>query len=261
MLLRSIGSFWLTTGVLALLGGLLGMTLSGQAASVQTSSSPAGQTASEWRSKLAPLLPFGGQLAQVMETQAKFSMTEVRRRVLDAGGDPRVMEQMLASAERGVAPLYDKRIKIKEDDFRRYLVIQQELQPSGKTVRLSVRVSSGILTFGDAGGTALLRGISVDLNSGEMRFPEGFSAKPDSLNITAMQAAAAQDPLGKRSGYIWKVRGSNPVTQTALNGHFALLSLNDGSVLLSYNRNGILNGSVASGNLILNFSAGSPAVR
>jgi len=212
----------------------------------------------DWRSRLAPLLPISGQVAQVMETRARFSMTEVRRRVLDAGGDPRLLDQMQVSAERGVAPLYDKRVKISENDFRRYLVIQQELQPSGKSVRLSVVKSSSRLTFGDAGGTALLRGISLDLVSGEMRFPEGYSALPEAFNITAAQAAAAEDPLGKRSGYVWKVRGNTPVTFTALNGHFALLSMGDGSVLISYNRNGIVNGTVSSGSLILNFVSPLP---
>ena len=68
----------------------------------------------DWRSRLTPLLPISGQVAQVMETRARFSMTEVRRRVLDAGGDPRLLDQMQVSAERGVAPLYDKRFKISE---------------------------------------------------------------------------------------------------------------------------------------------------
>lgn len=231
------------------------------AATFQTAGPGAPTAVSDWRSKFAPLLPQTGQLAQIMETRARFSMTEVRRRVLDAGGDARLLDQMQVSAERGVAPLYDKRVKISEDDFRRYLVIQQELQPSGKAVRLSILRSSNRLTFGDAGGTALLRGISLDLDSGDLRFPEGFSAKPEALNISALQAASAEDPLGKRSGYVWNVRGSNPFTLNALNGHFALLSLSDGSVLISYNRNGILNGAVATGNLILNFSRDSAAPR
>ncbi|AWN22398.1 hypothetical protein DKM44_03410 [Deinococcus irradiatisoli] len=224
-------------------------------------SSPVGLIAqSDWRSKLAPLLPQSGQLAQVMETRPKFSMTEVRRRVMDVGGDQQVLQQMLSSAERGVAPQYDKRVKISEADFQRYLVIQQELQPNGKIVRLSVTRSSTQLTFGDAGGTALLRGIILDLVNGDMRFPEGFSAKPEALVITAAQAQAADDPLGPRSGYVWKVRGSNPTTQTALNGHFALLALSDGSVLISYNRNGILRGAVGTGNLILSFSRDGAAI-
>ncbi len=226
--------------------GLPGLPLlgAGLAATVQA----------DWRSKFAPLLPQSGQIAQVMETRARFSLTEVRRRVLGVGGDQRVLEQMLISAQRGLPPVYDQRLKISEADFRRYLVIQQELQPSGKTVRLSVLRDASRLLFGDAGGTSLLRGISLDLSSGEMRFPEGFTARPEALVISAAQAAAADDPLGKRSGYVWTVRGSNPVTQTALSGHFALLSLSDGSVLISYNRNGILKGNFGSGNLILSFN-------
>lgn len=231
------------------------------AATSQTAGPGLPTTVNDWRSRLAALLPQTGQAAQIMETRARFSMTEVRRRVLDAGGDARLLDQMQVSAERGVVPLYDRRVKISEDDFRRYLVIQQELQPSGKTVRLSVLKSGNRLTFGDAGGTALLRGISLDLDTGDLRFPEGFSAKPEALNISALQAAAAEDPLGKRSGYVWNVRGSNPFTLNALNGHFALLSLSDGSVLISYNRNGILNGTVATGNLILSFTRDNAAPR
>ncbi|TSA86394.1 hypothetical protein FNU79_06960 [Deinococcus detaillensis] len=241
-----------------LLGGL---TAWSGAATFQTTGQGVPTSVNDWRSKLGPLLPQTGQLAQIMETRAKFSMTEVRRRVLDAGGDPRLLDQMQVSAERGVAPLYDKRVKISENDFRRYLVIQQELQVSGKVVRLSISRSGNRLTFGDAGGTALLRGISLDLETGDLRFPEGFSAKPEALNISAIQAASAEDPLGKRSGYVWNVRGSNPFTLNALNGHFALLSLGDGSVLVSYNRNGILNGTVSTGTLILNFNRDTAAPR
>ncbi len=243
---RNFRRFLPVLSALALVGGT--------AISVSASAPPGLTAQSDWRSRLTPLLPQSGQLAQVMETRPKFSMTEVRRRVMDVGGDQRVLEQMLSSAERGVAPLYDKRVKISEADFQRYLVIQQELQPNGKVVRLSVVRNSTHLTFGDAGGTALLRGITLDLITGDMRFPEGFSARPETLVISAAQAQAADDPLGRRSGYVWKVRGSNPVTQTALNGHFALLSLSDGSVLISYNRNGILRGAVGTGNLILSFT-------
>ena len=88
---------------------------------------------------------------------------------------------MLMTAQRGLPPVYDQRLKISEADFRRYLVIQQELQPSGKTVRLSVLRDATRLLFGDAGGTSLLRGISLDLATGEMRFPEGFTARPEAL--------------------------------------------------------------------------------
>ena len=243
--------------VLALLGGVMvGAALLpsvAHAAPAATQATPLlSQLSGNWRSKLSPLLPQSGQLAQVMEARPRFSVAEVRRRVLDVGGDQQVLEQMMNSAQRGLPPIYDQRLKISEADFRRYLVIQQELQPSGKLIKLSVVREANRFTFGDSSGASLLRGISLDLSSGDMRFPEGFTAKPEALVITAAQAL--DDPLGKRSGYVWKVRGSNPLTQTALSGHFALLALEDGSILISYDRNSILRGTVGTGKLILNFA-------
>ena len=212
-------------------------------------------TSADWRGRLMPLLPQNAEQAQVMEARPRISVAEVRRRVQNVGGDLRVLDQVALAVQRGGLPLYDQRLKISEADFRRYLVIQQELQPSGRTVKLGMSQIGNRMIFGDLGGTALLRGIAVDLGSGEMYFPEGFSAKPEPWLITPSQAG--DDPLGARSGYIWKVRGSNPTTQTALSGHFALLVIPDGSVLISYDRTGIINGTVSGTNrLILKFCPG-----
>ena len=241
----------LTLGAALWSGGLFGMVSAVSVMAPRTLPLLV-QMPGDWRSRLLPLLPQSGQLAQVMEARPRFSVAEVRRRVLDVGGDPRVLEQLLSSAQRGLPPIYDQRLKISEAEFRRYLVIQQELQPSGKLIKLNMTRDANRVMFGDASGASLLRGISLDLSSGDMRFPEGFTARPEALVITAAQAV--DDPLGKRSGYVWKVRGSNPVTQTALSGHFALLALDDGSVLISYDRNSILHGSVGTGKLILNFA-------
>ncbi len=212
----------------------------------------------DWRGKLSPLLPQSGQVAQVMETRPKFSITEIRRRVLDLGGNPQVLDQVLISVQRGAALRYDKSINISESNFHKLLIFQQTLQGSGRVVKLSVQFTGNRLTFGDLGGTPLLRGISLDLSTGEMHFPEGFSASPEAFVITAAEATKADDPLGKRSGYVWKVLGNNAVTQTALKGSFFLLGLSDGSVLISYNRNGILHGRSGTGSQILNFGPGTP---
>jgi hypothetical protein len=238
--------------VLALLGAA--------AWSAGTLAAPATTLQSDWRGRLAPLLPQAGQPAQVMETRAKVSLTEIRRRVLDLGGNPQVLEQVLISVQRGAVPEYDSKINISKTAYQKILSIQQTLHQSGRVVKIGVQFSGNRLTFVDLGGTPLLRGISLDLSSGEMRFPEGFSAQPVALSITAAEAAKADDPIGKRSGYVWKVLGSNPTTFTALKGSFFLLALSDGSVLVSYNRSGILNGRSGTGNLILNFSpVGLPA--
>ena len=249
MRLRPFRRFSPVLSALALVGAALwcGGAVAGTSGTVQL----------DWRGKLAPLLPQAGQAAQVMEIRAKVSVAEIRRRVLDLGGDPQVLEQALVSLQRGATPLYDSRINISKSAYQKIVTIQQTLHQSGKVVKIGVQFSGNRLTFADLGGTPLLRGISLDLSSGEMRFPEGFTAPPEALSITAAEAAKADDPMGKRSGYVWKVFGSNAVTQTALKGSFALLLLSDGSVLISYNRSGILHGTTGTGTLILNFNPGT----
>lgn len=208
----------------------------------------------DWKARGLPLLPAASVPVQVLEAKAQLSVVQLRRRAAEAGADQQTLNEILGKVPRGQMPGYDPRLKISEADFRRYLVFDQTLQPSGKVLRLSVQRDGSRLTFGDMGGTALLRGISIDLSSGEMRFPEGFQAKPEYVYVSALQAAQKDDPLGARSGYVWQVRGSNPATQTALNGHFALMGLSNGTVLLSYSRNGIVRGNVAVGSLNLSYS-------
>lgn len=219
-----------------------------------------GVVGSDWRSRGLPLLPVAGQSAQVLENKAQLSVVQLRRRATEAGADQQALNTLLGQVQRGQFPGYDPKLKISEAEFRRYLVFETALQPTGKTLRLSVQRDGGRLTFGDMGGTALLRGISIDLTTGEMRFPEGFQAKPEFVYISALQAAQKDDPLGARSGYVWRVRGSNPTTQTALNGHFALMGFSNGTVLLSYNRNGIVRGNVTVGSLNLSYNREAAAV-
>lgn len=215
----------------------------------------------DWKARGAALLPVNGQQAQLLEMKSQLSVVQLRRRAAEAGADQQVLSDLLGKVQRGQLPGYDPRLKISEADFKRYLVFAQVLQPTGKAVRLAAQQGAGRLTFGDMGGTALLRGISIDLSTGEMRFPEGFQAKPEYVYVSALEAAQRDDPLGARSGYVWQVRGSNPATQTALNGHFALMGFSNGTVLLSYNRNGIVRGNVAVGSLSLSYSRENAAVK
>ncbi len=226
-----------------------------------TAGSSSNTAGNDWKIRGVTLLPATGQQAQVLEIKTQLSLVQLRRKAAEAGADAQILNEVLGSGQRGQLPGYDPRLKISEAEFRRYLVFDQALQPSGKMLRLSVQRDGNRLIFGDMGGTALLRGISIDLSSGEMRFPEGFSARPDYVYISALQAAQKDDPLGARSGYVWQVRGSNPTTQTALNGHFALMGFSNGTVLLSYSRNGIVRGTVAVGSLNLSYTREANAGR
>lgn len=214
----------------------------------------------DWKTRGLPLLPASAQVAQLLENRTQLSVVQLRRRAAEAGAEPQVLSALVDKAQRGELPSYDPRLKISEADFRRYLVFERSLQPSGKLLRLSVQRDGSRLSFGDA-GPALLRGIVLDLSSGEMYFPEGFQARPEFTLVSALQAAQAEDPLGARSGYVWRVRGSNPLTQTALSGHFALMELSSGQVLLSYNRTGIVHGTVSVGSINLSYPREAAALK
>ena len=203
------------------------------------------------RSRLTAMLPVPGTVAQIMEPKSGISVVELQRRVSECGGDLKVLASVVGQIQSSGVPSYDERLCLSRAEFQRLLIFRPTLEQSGRTVRLSMIRDAGRVVFTDAQGSApTLRGLVIDLNSGELSTAEGFSAHPN-----VIQRSPAQDTtgLGISGGFVWDVRGNNPRTQNALNGHLSLLQASGGQVLLSYSRVSIQKGRVSEDNLNLLF--------
>ena len=200
------------------------------------------------RARLAALVPLPGTVTQVMVAQPRVSVVDFQQRVVESGGDLKVLASVLGQAQQGNIPSYDERLGITRSEFQRYLIFRSTLVPSGRSLRLTVSRDGSRLVFGDAPGAVVLKGLSIDLSSGELSTPEGFTARPRTVQISAAQDGTG---MGSSSGLAWDVRGSNPRTQNALQGHLSLLQFGGGQLLLSYNRVSIQKGRISEDNLNL----------
>jgi hypothetical protein len=202
------------------------------------------------RARLLSLTPASGTLAQIMQAQPRVSVIDFQQRVAQSGGDLKVLANVLGQAQQGNIPSYDERLGISRAEFQRYLIFRNTLESSGRTVRLALYRDGTRLTFGDSAGAGILKGLSIDTVSGDLSTQEGFSARPRSVQISSSQDGTG---MGASSGLAWDVKGSNPRTQNALQGHLSLLQFGGGQVLLSYNRVSIQNGRISEDNLNLMF--------
>ena len=236
-------------GILLLLLGQVGLGQPG-GGTAGTVSVPAVPPDLGLRARLSALLPAPGTTAQFMQAQTRLSVIDFQQRVTQSGGDLKVLANVLGQAQQGNIPSYDERLGITKAEFQRYLylIFSKTLEPSGRTVKLALTREGSRLNFGDAGGASVLKGLSIDLSSGELTTVEGFSARPRSVQISPAQDATG---MGVSSGLAWDVRGSNPRSQNALQGHLSLLQYGGGQVLLSYNRVSILKGRISEDNVML----------
>ncbi|WP_407539760.1 hypothetical protein Q0M94_16550 [Deinococcus radiomollis] len=230
--------------------GALGLLASGPPGTGNLASVPAAPPDPVIRARLLVLTPVPGALAQIMQAQTRVSVVDFQQRVAQSGGDLKVLAGVLGQAQSGNIPSYDERLGISRTEFQRYLIFRNTLEPSGKTVKLSLYREGNRLTFGDAPGTAILKGLSIDTVSGDLVTQEGFSARPRPVQISSVQDGTG---MGASSGLAWDVKGSNPRSQNALQGHLSLLQFGGGQVLLSYNRVSIQKGRISEDNLNLMF--------
>ncbi|PNY81143.1 hypothetical protein [Deinococcus koreensis] len=203
-----------------------------------------------WQSRLAALLPATGQTASVMRRQPNLTILDLTRRVMYVQGNREALNKVLSDYQSGVQPTYDERLGITREEFKRYLVIEEELVSSGRTVRLPVTRETSRLTFGDAPGLdGVLKGVSIDLRTGEMRVPEGYAARP----IAVAPNTAEDGRLPVRSGFQWKIKGSDSKIGNGVNGTMNLLQLTDDQIILSYKRTSMIARKLSEGEIILSY--------
>ena len=197
------------------------------------------------RARVQGLLPENGQSATLLLWTRQPQVEVISQRIAQAGRmDPTWFRAYFASVSPGAAPPYDARLNdvgVSMQDYQLWLSFRNQvsLTASGRAVRLNVSRAGNRVVFGPSPGAEALSGLSLDLGSGELRTPEGFSGKPHAAQVSS---GTDQFGLGARSGYGWKVQGSNPKTQNAIRANLSLLQLEDGGVLLSYNRISIVAG-------------------
>ncbi|WP_240741195.1 hypothetical protein [Deinococcus sp. Arct2-2] len=237
----------LLTSLVAVVAHAATTQSSGQSSAQSSAPLPAG-----WQAKLVALLPQAGQVTQILERRSSLSLFELQRRVTNVGGSPDALRTVIVNVSQGKAPVYDARLGITQDEFKRYLVFQQSLAPSGKSLKLPVMRDNGRLSFGDAAGmNGVFKGVTIDLKTGELRVPEGFSTRPSAVPPSIGTSA---DRLDVKLGYQWNLRANDPVTQNGIRGQFTLILLNSGQIILSYDRFSMLRGRINEGELILGYA-------
>lgn len=182
--------------------------------------------------RLTALLPGSGQTAQIMKMGSRLALVDLQRRVVNVGGSRQALQTVMASAARGEAPAYDPRLGLSREEFSRYVAFQPVLMGTGKFVKLAVVRDAFRLTFSDAPANSVLRGLSFDLRSGDLRVPEGFVFR----GMQVIPSAAATRDIDIRSAFIWNVRAFNAEAQNGVHGQVSLYQLGDGQVLLGYHR-------------------------
>lgn len=201
--------------------------------------------------KLANLLPQPGQSAQIMKLGSRLTIVDLQKRVLDTGGSREALQKVLEQAAKGQVPSYDERLNISRAEFGKYLAFQPVLVSSGKTVKLTLARDTSRLTFGDIGNGIPLRGLSIDVRTGEVRVPEGFSFLP----LPVIPSSAPDRSVDIRGGYQWNMRAYSAETQNGLSGQLSLYQLGNGQVLLAYKRTSMIKGAVNEGEVLLMYTA------
>ncbi|GAA5534624.1 MULTISPECIES: hypothetical protein [Deinococcus] len=229
--------------LLALGGGAM---LDRTAASPSVPALPVG-----WQGRLGALLPQPGQTVQLMEQRASLAFVELQQRVTTVGGSRDALRALMFSAAKGEPLEYDERLGITQEEFRRYVVFPSVLAPTGKTARLNVVREGNRLKFGDTPGlNGVLRGLVLDLGTGELHTPEGFGSKPRPVP----PSTAPDRTIDIRGGFEWNVKGNSPVTQNGVKGQLQLLQLAGNQVILKYYRFSMLRGVTSEGSIILSYT-------
>ncbi|WP_264775470.1 hypothetical protein [Deinococcus aetherius] len=204
-----------------------------------------------WAARLGALLPQPGQIVQFMEQQPRLTLVELQRQVTRVGGSPDALRAVMVSAAKGEKPAYDERLGITRGEFERYLVFQPILSATGRVLKLPLSREGNRLRFGDAPGLGgVLRGLVLDLTTGELRTPEGFATRPRPVSVTT----APDRTLDIRGGFEWVIKGNSPVTQNGVNGQLQLLQLGGGQVIFSYYRLSMLHGIINEGGVIFGYT-------
>ncbi|WP_157448821.1 hypothetical protein [Deinococcus peraridilitoris] len=192
------------------------------------------------RARLLAFMPDNGQVAEVMVWTPDPQIMAIKERIRQASQqDPRWFREY--AAEHGAdSPPWHPKFGVSEGEYQRSLSPDWvRLERTGKTVRLLVVKTGNRVTFQGGVGAEALRGLSLDVASGELRTAEGFTARPRTVNVAAKDDHLG---LGARRGWSWQIEDVNLRTRTAVIANLGLQQLSNGGVLLAYNRGSTVDG-------------------
>ncbi|WP_235204182.1 MULTISPECIES: hypothetical protein [Deinococcus] len=221
-------------------------------APVEVRAAPAGLALpSGWLAQMTALLPQPGQSALIMDWQPSRLIVALPGRVAELGGDREALRTVMSKLSRGEKPAYDPRLGISRAEFESYVLFEPLLASTNKRVKLPVTREGSRLRFGDVAGLdGVLRGLEIDLLTGELRAPEGFSGKPQLF----VAENAQERSLDVQHGFEWNLRGNNPYTQNGINLTLQLVALRGGQVVLSASRFSMMNGRTSDGRVIVQYA-------
>lgn len=201
---------------------------------------------SDLKGRLAALLPDNGQSAQVMDIVRDPAIAALEKRLSQAiAQDPRWFDEYRRaninaselpwSAKLGLTR--NEWVTLNKDSGKRFT----RAQPP-RTASVAWQRSGNRVTFTRGSGTENLGGITLDLVTGELRLPEGYSAKPYNVDVTIKNGVDKNgyvDAFGQsRRGLGWSI---NVMTSsTRFEARFYLLQLESGALVLSYDRTSLV---------------------
>ncbi len=195
---------------------------------------------SDLRSRLTAMLPNSSpQSVELLEWQANDEIVAIRDRILQAQrADPRWFRAYEdAHAGEDVLPWHPK-FGVTPGDYQKYLSADRgSFVKTGRVTNLLLDKLGNKIIFRGGSGIEALRGLLLDVVSGELQLPEGFKAMPEPVSVNVRSAG-----LAPRRGYAWHMEGADTTNKLVLRAQLSLLRFDDGSVLLSYNRVSAKNG-------------------
>lgn len=201
-----------------------------------------------WQGRMAFLAPGPNQVVQPME-QRPGSLIELQRRVKDAGGSPSALGEVLRTAAKGEIPDYNEALGISRSEFKKYLIFEPSLVASGKPTRLNLTLKNNRLIFGSNSALGgILDRLVLDLGTGELTTPEGFSTFPRVVPPNS----AIDGALNSRGGFIWTFRGTRE-NGYGIRGEFKLLQLSSSKMILTYSRLSMKNWVNSEGDIIISY--------
>jgi|GEM_PF-5974705 len=187
------------------------------------------------RSRLLALVPDTTQAAEILKWGVDPEIVVIRERITQAVRQDPAWFRDYSDLFPGRTPPYHPKFGVSEGEYRRLLTESGvRLLKTGGAARVTVTVTSTRVTFqGGTNGAEVLKGITLNLTTGELRVPEGFTAKPHSVSVNGQNDNVG---LPSRTGWGWSIVGTNAQTKTVVRANLSLLQLETGEVLLAYNR-------------------------
>lgn len=195
---------------------------------------------SDVKGRITAMLPDNGQAAEVMEVGLDDEIRDIQTRLRQAQRqDPRWFSSYSSSHAADPFLPYHPKFGITEREYERFLTDSGiRVVRSGRTARVNVTIVGGKAIFQGGVGAEALKGIVLNIATGELKLPEGPSARPHTVYVNGRTDDTG---LGTRSGYGWKLSmsGQNGMSIWA---NFNLVQLAGGAVLLAFNKVTVVNG-------------------